>query len=80
MDVIGQGLPILLPKGAKVIQVLQRWMEDEEPKRGYLLTKTPLMAKRDLYRSPATGTTTWTACSSWATPTTRPRSASPCGP
>ena len=49
-DVIGQGLPILLPKGARVIQLLQRWVEDEEQKRGYLLTKTPLMAKRDLYR------------------------------
>ena len=50
VDVIGQGLPILLPKGAKVIQTLQRWVEDEEEKRGYLLTKTPLMAKRELYK------------------------------
>ena len=50
VDVIGQGLPVLLPKGARVIQVLQRWVEDEEQKRGYLLTKTPLMAKRDLYK------------------------------
>ena len=50
VDVIGQGLPILLPKGARVVQLLQRWIEDEEQKRGYLLTKTPLMAKRDLYR------------------------------
>ena len=50
VDVIGQGLPILLPKGARVIQLLQRWVEDEEQKRGYLLTKTPLMAKRDLYK------------------------------
>lgn len=50
VDVIGQGLPILLPKGAKVIQTLQRWVEDEEEKRGYLLTKTPYMAKRELYR------------------------------
>ncbi len=50
VDYIGQGLPILLPKGARVIQLLQRWIEDEEQKRGYLLTKTPLMAKRDLYR------------------------------
>ena len=49
-EVIGQGLPILLPKGARVIQLLQRFVEDEEQKRGYLLTKTPLMAKRDLYR------------------------------
>jgi len=50
VDVIGQGLPVLLPKGARVVQLLQRWIEDEEQKRGYLLTKTPLMAKRDLYR------------------------------
>jgi len=50
VDVIGQGLPILLPKGARVIQTLQRWIEDEEQKRGYLLTKTPLMAKSDLYK------------------------------
>ena len=50
VDVIGQGLPIILPKGSRVIQTLQRWVEDEEQKRGYLLTKTPLMAKRDLYR------------------------------
>ena len=50
VDVIGQGLPILLPKGARVIQILQRWVEDEEQKRGYLLTKTPLMAKRELYK------------------------------
>ena len=50
VDVIGQGLPIMLPKGARVIQLLQRWIEDEEQKRGYLLTKTPLMAKRDLYK------------------------------
>ncbi len=50
VDVIGQGLPVMLPKGARVIQTLQRWVEDEEQKRGYLLTKTPLMAKRDLYK------------------------------
>ena len=50
VDCIGQGLPILLPKGSRVIQLLQRWVEDTEQKRGYLLTKTPLMAKRDLYR------------------------------
>ena len=50
VDVIGQGLPILLPKGARMIQLLQRWIEDEEQKRGYLLTKTPLMAKRELYK------------------------------
>jgi len=50
VDYIGQGLPIMLPKGAKVIQLLQRWIEDEEEKRGYLLTKTPYMAKSDLYK------------------------------
>ncbi len=50
VDYIGQGLPILLPKGAKTIQTLQRWVEDEEYKRGYILTKTPFMAKRDLYK------------------------------
>ncbi len=50
VDVIGQGLPILLPKGARVIQLLQRWIEDEEQRRGYQLTKTPLMAKRELYK------------------------------
>ena len=50
VDIIGQGLPILLPKGARVIQLLQRFVEDEEQRRGYLLTKTPLMAKSDLYK------------------------------
>ena len=50
VDSIGQGLPILMPKGARTIQLLQRWVEDEEQKRGYLLTKTPLMAKRELYK------------------------------
>ena len=50
VDVIGQGLPILLPKGARTIQTLQRFVEDEEQRRGYLLTKTPLMAKSDLYK------------------------------
>ncbi len=50
VDCIGQGLPVLLPKGARVVQTLQRWIEDEEQKRGYLLTKTPLMAKSDLYK------------------------------
>lgn len=49
VDVIGQGLPLLMPKGAKMIQTMQRWIEDEEEKRGYMRTKTPLMAKRDLY-------------------------------
>jgi threonyl-tRNA synthetase len=49
VDVIGQGLPLLLPKGASIIQTLQRWIEDEEEKRGYMRTKTPLMAKKDLY-------------------------------
>ena len=50
VDSIGQGLPILLPKGARTIQRLQRWVEDTEEARGYLLTKTPLMAKRELYK------------------------------
>ncbi len=50
VDYIGQGLPILLPKGAKVIQILQRFVEDEEARRGYQLTMTPLMAKRELYK------------------------------
>ena len=50
VDTIGQGLPILLPKGARVIQLLQRWVEDVEQQRGYQLTKTPLMAKRELYK------------------------------
>lgn len=49
-EAIGQGLPILLPKGARVIQLLQRFVEDEEQKRGWLLTKTPFMAKSDLYK------------------------------
>lgn len=49
VDVIGQGLPLLMPKGAQMIQTLQRWIEDEEAKRGYMRTKTPLMAKKDLY-------------------------------
>ena len=47
---VGQGLPLMMPKGARVIQTLQRWIEDEEEKRGYVLTKTPLMAKSDLYK------------------------------
>ena len=50
VDCIGQGLPVLLPKGARIVQLLQRWIEDEDQKRGYLLTKTPLMAKSDLYK------------------------------
>lgn len=50
VDYIGQGLPILLPKGTKIIQLLQRFVEDEEAKRGWQLTKTPLMAKSDLYK------------------------------
>lgn len=50
VDYIGQGLPILLPKGARIIQTLQRWVEDVEEKHGYLLTKTPFMAKRELYK------------------------------
>ena len=50
VDSIGQGLPILMPKGSRVIQLLQRWVEDVEQEHGYLLTKTPLMAKSDLYK------------------------------
>jgi threonyl-tRNA synthetase len=50
VDYIGQGLPILLPKGAKIIQIMQRFVEDEEAKRGWQLTKTPFMAKSDLYK------------------------------
>ena len=50
VDTVGQGLPILLPKGARTVQRLQRWIEDEEEKRGYLLTKTPLMAKREFFK------------------------------
>ena len=50
VDTIGQGLPVLMPKGARVVQVLQRWVEDEERRRGYLLTKTPLMAKREFFK------------------------------
>jgi len=49
-DVIGQGLPIMLPKGAKIIQTLQRFVEDEEYRRGWQITKTPYMAKRELYK------------------------------
>lgn len=49
VDVIGQGLPLLMPKGAKILQTLQRWIEDEEERRGYVRTKTPLMAKKELY-------------------------------
>jgi threonyl-tRNA synthetase len=51
VDDIGQGLPLLKPKGAKVVQTLQRFVEDEEEKRGYKLTKTPFMAKSDLYKT-----------------------------
>ncbi len=50
VEEIGQGLPILLPKASRVIQLLQRFVEDEEQRRGYLLTKTPLMAKSDLFK------------------------------
>ncbi|MBR6737164.1 MAG: threonine--tRNA ligase [Clostridia bacterium] len=50
VDTLGQGLPVMLEKGSRVIQVLQRFVEDEEQKRGYILTKTPLMAKSDFYK------------------------------
>lgn len=49
-EVVGQGLPILMPKGAKILQILQRFVEDEEAKRGFMITKTPNMAKSDLYK------------------------------
>lgn len=51
VDVIGQGLPLLMPKGAKIVQTMQRWIEDlEDNEWGYVRTKTPLMAKSDLYK------------------------------
>ena len=50
VDVIGQGLPLIMPNGVIMMQELQRWIEDEETKRGYVRTKTPLMAKSDLYK------------------------------
>ena len=46
---IGQGLPLIMPKGARVLQIMQRYVEDEEQKRGYLLTKTPIMTKNNLF-------------------------------
>ena len=49
-EVVGQGLPLLMPKGAKIMQILERFVEDEEEKRGFMITKTPIMAKNDLYR------------------------------
>ncbi|MDD7267262.1 MAG: threonine--tRNA ligase [Lachnospiraceae bacterium] len=49
VDVVGQGLPLIMPKGAIMIQTMQRWIEDEEDRRGYMRTKTPFMAKKDLY-------------------------------
>jgi threonyl-tRNA synthetase len=48
---VGQGLPLFMPKGAKIFQTLQRWIEDEEEKRGYVLTKTPFMSKNDLFKA-----------------------------
>lgn len=50
-ETVGQGLPLLMPKGAKIMQILQRFIEDEEEKRGFLLTKTPFIAKSDLYKT-----------------------------
>ena len=50
-ELVGQGLPLLMPKGAKVVQILQRFVEDEEERRGYVMTKTPYMAKSDLYKT-----------------------------
>lgn len=49
-ELVGQGLPLLMPNGAKLFQILQRFVEDEEARRGYMLTKTPYMAKSDLYK------------------------------
>ena len=49
-EVVGQGLPILSPKGAKMFQILTRFVEDEEERRGFMITKSPYMAKHDLYR------------------------------
>ena len=46
---VGQGLPLIMPKGARIIQLMQRFVEDEEQKRGYLLTKTPIMTKNNLF-------------------------------
>ena len=51
VDVVGQGLPLMLPKGTKMIMKLQRWIEDlEDNEWGYVRTRTPLMAKSDLYK------------------------------
>lgn len=50
VDKIGQGLPLLMPKGAKLFQILQRFVEDEQERRGYMLTNTPSFAKSDLYK------------------------------
>lgn len=50
VDSVGQGLPLFGPKGAKVLQTLMRWVEDEEERRGYVLTRTPIIAKNDLYK------------------------------
>jgi threonyl-tRNA synthetase len=49
-DLVGQGLPLFMPRGTKIYQILTRWIEDEEEKRGYVYTKTPIMAKSDLYK------------------------------
>ncbi len=49
VDVVGQGLPLIMPNGVAILQELQRWIEDEETRRGYVRTKTPMMAKKDLY-------------------------------
>ena len=67
VDVIGQGLPLFTPKGTKMIMKLQRWIEDlEDNDWGYVRTRTPLMAKSDLYkRSPDTGIIIRTACLYW---------------
>ena len=78
-DIIGQGLPILLPNGARVIQLLQRFVEDEEQKRGWLLTKTPYMAKSDLYKLSGHWDHYKDACLCWGMRRRMTRY-SPCGP
>lgn len=49
-ELVGQGLPLFMPKGAKIMQILQRFVEDEEERRGYMLTRTPIMSKNDLFK------------------------------
>ena len=67
VDVIGQGLPLIMPNGVIIMQELQRWIEDEETKRGYIRTKTPLWQRATSTRFPDTGIITKRACSFSAT-------------